>query len=560
MMMVELFCDVLNRSVTAGIVILAVILVRFLFGKLPKLFSYLLWFAVLLRLCCPVTIHADFGLVTDMDIAQIWLPSTETIVSEKTDSYVPEEISVHANVITGTDINTETTHIYEISDKTEKGEAFTFTFSYESAGKLAIIWLLVGGVLLIYEVISYCRFVYRLKPSKKEKVVISSKVKVPFVAGIVRPVIYLPAGLDKVQQELIVLHEKIHIKRLDYLIKPLFLFSCCVHWFNPFVWVAYYLMIQDMESSCDEAVIRSIGYERKKEYAYTLLELSTSGTWKVGYPIAFGENNVKRRIKNVVKSKKKAAWLIGLGILMTCAVIILLVVSRTDTLESIVVTENPSDTAGSSIAEYLPEGMNQFETEPEKEQMLPAEEIVVTENENPLEDTKHEYYGSDDVLPVSDAASAETDKFAVLLQDGPEAYYDLGIVYRYPVEDATIVNSYGIRVHPVTGEEKAHSGVDFVAEEGTPVMAAADGYVTETGFDADCGNYVIIQHINGELTYYACCKDILATKGAEVKRGEQIATVGKTGTSTGAHLHFAVSKNGVFLEPVLQAENLMSTE
>lgn len=560
MMMAELFCDVLNRSVTTGIVILAVILVRFLFGRLPKLFSYLLWFAVLLRLCCPVSIHADFGLVTDVDITQIWLPFTETMVSEKTDSYVPGEISVQENITTGTDTNTETTHIYEISDKTGKGEAFTLTFSYESAEKLAIIWLFVGGVLLIYEVIGYCRFVYRLKPSKKEKIVISSKVKVPFVTGIVRPVIYLPVGLDKVQQELIILHEKIHIKRLDYLIKPLFLFFCCVYWFNPLIWVAFYLMIQDMESSCDEAVIRSIGYDRKKEYAYTLLELSTNGTWKVGYPIAFGENNVKRRIKNVAKNKKKAAWVIGVGGFLAGGAILLLSVNRTDTLENVTVLENPSDTAESSMAEYFPEERNQSEAGQEKEQMLPAEEIVVTENENPLEDTKHEYYGSDDVLPVSDAVSAEPDKFAVLLQDGPEAYYDLEIVYRYPVEDATIVNSYGIRVHPVTGEEKAHSGVDFVAEEGTPVMAAAEGYVAETGFDAECGNYVIIQHINGELTYYACCKDILATKGAEVKRGEQIATVGKTGTSTGAHLHFAVSKNGVFLEPVLQAENLMSTE
>lgn len=262
----------------------------------------------------------------------------------------------------------------------------------------------------------------------------------------------------------------------------------------------------------------------------------------------------------MAKNKKKAAWVIGVGVLVTGVVILLLSVNRTDALASIAVAENSLDTAGNNVAEYLPEGMNQFETEPEKEQYLPAEEIVVTENENPLEETKHEYYGSDDVLPVSDAASAETDKLAVLLQGGPEAYYDLEIVYRYPVEDATIVNSYGIRVHPVTGEEKIHSGVDFVAEEGTPVMAAAEGYVAETGFDAECGNYVIIQHINGELTYYACCKDILATKGAEVKRGEQIATVGKTGTSTGAHLHFAVSKNGVFLEPVLQAENLMLTE
>jgi len=96
-------------------------------------------------------------------------------------------------------------------------------------------------------------------------------------------------------------------------------------------------------------------------------------------------------------------------------------------------------------------------------------------------------------------------------------------------------------------------------------VAAADGNVVETGFEAYCGNYVIIQHINGELTYYTSCKEILTAKGAEVKGGEQIATVGKTGASTGAHLHFAVSREGVFIEPELvkarqQAENAVLTE
>lgn len=119
-----------------------------------------------------------------------------------------------------------------------------------------------------------------------------------------------------------------------------------------------------------------------------------------------------------------------------------------------------------------------------------------------------------------------------------------------PVENVVITNGYGTRIHPVTGEEKVHSGVDFSAQEGTPVMAAADGLVLKTGFESNCGNYVIIEHMNGELTYYACCQEIRAREGAEVKRGEEIATVGKTGTSTGAHLHFAVSKNSEFIAPI----------
>ena len=156
------------------------------------------------------------------------------------------------------------------------------------------------------------------------------------------------------------------------------------------------------------------------------------------------------------------------------------------------------------------------------------------------------------MLPAEDLIVQEEaeDQFAVLLTDSPDSYYDLGINYLPPVEEVVITNGYGTRVHPVTGEEKVHSGVDFSAEEGTPVMAAADGLVLKTGFESNCGNYVIIEHINGELTYYTCCQEILAKDGAEVKRGETIATVGKTGTGTGAHLHFAVSKNSEFIAPV----------
>lgn len=524
--MAESLGVVVNMSVAAGIVILMVIVVRFLFARFPKIFSYLLWFPVLLRLLCPVALKADFGIVTDADILQLASASAEETAWEGVDTFAP--------TVAGTEENVDTIHIYEADNKEHSGNVFAFELSREKAGKLAIIWGLVGSILLLYEVISYCCFMHHVKPRTKERIVISPKVTVPFVAGIIRPVTYLPADLDEVQRELVTAHEKIHIKRLDYLVKPVFLFACCIHWFNPLVWLAYYLMIQDMESSCDEAVIRDIGYERKKEYAYTLLALSASGGWKVGCPIAFGENNVKGRIKNVIKIKKNKAWLIGIAAFVAGAVTMLLLVNRPNHVENVM-----------DFVETNPDVTEQAEV-----QFLPAEEIVVLEKEKPKEEIKHEYYGGDDALTATDAAApAEADKFAVLLQESPESYYDLKIAYRYPVEDASISNSYGMRVHPITGEERVHSGVDFAAEEGTKVVAAADGNVVETGFEAYCGNYVIIQHINGELTYYTSCKEILTAKGAEVKGGEQIATVGKTGASTGAHLHFAVSKEGVFLEP-----------
>ncbi len=127
--------------------------------------------------------------------------------------------------------------------------------------------------------------------------------------------------------------------------------------------------------------------------------------------------------------------------------------------------------------------------------------------------------------------------------------YDVLIYYDHPVENARISDDYGIRIHPITKQEKMHSGIDFAAEQGTAVTAAADGEVVAAGYDTECGNYIILRHSNGDLTYYAACEETTASVGDKVKRGEEIATVGSTGRSTGPHLHFAVSRNGQYVQP-----------
>ena len=130
------------------------------------------------------------------------------------------------------------------------------------------------------------------------------------------------------------------------------------------------------------------------------------------------------------------------------------------------------------------------------------------------------------------------------------------IRYSYPVVYSSISDVFGTRIHPVTQEEKLHSGIDFAAEKGTPVTAAADGTVAGTGFDAEWGNYVILQHSNGDFTYYACLDEISSEQGNTVERGQRIATVGSTGISTGPHLHFAISRDGAYVDPM----PLMETE
>lgn len=145
---------------------------------------------------------------------------------------------------------------------------------------------------------------------------------------------------------------------------------------------------------------------------------------------------------------------------------------------------------------------------------------------------------------------ASTDILAGLSAGG--VHYDVEIQYSNPCPSYTrISDTFGVRTHPVTGEQRAHNGIDFAAEKGTDVLAAADGSVYRTGFDSDNGNYVILYHaMSGEYTYYTHCQEILVTEGNSVTAGQKIATVGNTGRSTGPHLHFALSRDGEYVEPV----------
>lgn len=123
------------------------------------------------------------------------------------------------------------------------------------------------------------------------------------------------------------------------------------------------------------------------------------------------------------------------------------------------------------------------------------------------------------------------------------------IKYDVPCSYTRISDVFGSRVHPVTKEVMVHEGIDFAAEKGTKIKAAADGIVYAEGYSSEYGNYVVVLHRNGEMTYYCHCQAVLVAKNDEVGQGDMIATVGSTGRSTGAHLHFALSRDGVFVDP-----------
>ena len=200
---------------------------------------------------------------------------------------------------------------------------------------LSLVWLLGMLGFLVFHAFSYLRMRHRIRrPDSGVRQVEPGICEIDgghlsFVMGLIHPVIYLSSGLDPESRKVVLCHERVHLQRRDYLFKPAALIICCVHWFNPLVWLAFYLMNMDCEMSCDEKVVKLLGEESKKVYSYTLLEEASGGEWKryrggsICALLSFGEDHVKNRIRHVLDYRKPPFWmLVGaaavIAILVVC--------------------------------------------------------------------------------------------------------------------------------------------------------------------------------------------------------------------------------------------------
>lgn len=316
--MSEIFIKLLNMSLTASYCILVIIALRLLLRRQPKLLSYLLWSVVLFRLLCPVSISGSYSLMR-MDTNMISM----------------EDIAVNNDAYDNTYYNEVNYDAYNdgaaMSDAGESGNAenMTKTDRTETAklprlqtviSAAAWIWLL-GVMLLILRsaasAINLRRFLSKAVRTENN-IYEDEGIDTPFVMGIISPRIYLPLHLSEYEREYVLAHESIHIARKDYMIKLVAYVTACIHWFNPLVWLAFSLMENDMEMSCDEAVLRKMGMENKERYSRTLLSLSSETPMLQGNPIAFGEKKVKERVSNILSYRKKAL----LTIVLTAAALV----------------------------------------------------------------------------------------------------------------------------------------------------------------------------------------------------------------------------------------------
>ena len=323
--MYALFLKVFNMSIAASWLILAVLLLRTVLHKAPKTWRCVLWALVGVRLVMPFSLESVFSLI----------PSTEVIAPEAmyaTEPTLNTGISSVDKVVNP--VFTATFRAADTVTSVNPLQVWTFISGY--------IWRIGVVMLLLYTLVTYIRLKHRVSDAvlHKENIYQSERVASPFVLGIFRPRIYIPYGLSMAEQRCVLAHERAHIARMDYILKPLAFIILAVHWFNPLVWVAYVLLCRDMEYACDEKVINEMGAKGKKEYAETLLSRSMPRHRLSMCPLAFGETGVKSRIRNVVNYKKPGFWLV----LVAVALIFVIVVGfLTDPVEDAAVISLPDD-------------------------------------------------------------------------------------------------------------------------------------------------------------------------------------------------------------------------
>lgn len=331
----HIFLQILNMSFTGSIVILLVLLARLLLAKAPRRFSYALWAAVLFRLVCPFSMESVFSLLPvnanpiPMDIGYQAVPKIETgipAVNHAVNAILPPAA---------------------ISGSVNELQIWTFVGYH--------LWLIGLSALLLYSLIGLFRFSRTLKGavSLGGNLYGAKNIRTPFVLGIFRPRIYLPSELSEHERPYLVLHEQTHIKRGDHLFKIVGFLVLCVHWFNPLVWLAFFLFGRDMEMSCDEAVIKRLGNEVKKDYSASLLSLATGRRLVGGTPLAFGEGDTKSRIRHVLRYKKPAFWVTAVAVALVLAAVVGLLVNppKSAFAQNIIYTAKPTDARKSELIE-----------------------------------------------------------------------------------------------------------------------------------------------------------------------------------------------------------------
>ncbi len=352
--MTELFIQLFNMSITAGWMILAVIVVRFLCKRMPKTWHCFLWYLVMLRLLMPVSIESEWSLIPNSRVITEELLYSQNPVGEVVNINITEQMMSSEGSMTDEEklarfeaylARAQAAEVLSQSQSDmvettgfKSGLSFLWAEFIDfitpdpgaSVNPLQVlvygasyIWLFGMVFMLGYIFISYRHVVKRVEEAVllKDNIYQSEYVASPFVFGVIRPRIYVPFSLKGESLDCVIAHERTHIKRYDHIVRLLAFLLLTVYWINPLTWVFYMLLCRDMELACDEMVLKQIGMDKKKLYSQTLLECSVSPKKITVCPLAFGEMSVKQRIKNILNFGKPAVWLVA-GTVLLCVILV----------------------------------------------------------------------------------------------------------------------------------------------------------------------------------------------------------------------------------------------
>ena len=303
--MAAVFLKLLNLSISASWLVLAVLVLRLISKRSPKWVNVLLWGIVALRLVLPFSIESALSLIPSAETvspAAVQFDPAPTITSGVSviDNAVNPSLSEHFAAVPTASVNP------------------LYVWAYLAGW----VWLIGLGAMLLYALVSYLRLRRRVSVSLcvRENIYLCDAISSPFILGVVKPRIYLPSGLDEVQRQNVLSHERAHLARRDHWWKPLGFALLAVYWFNPVLWLAYALLCRDIELACDERVIRTMDESAVKTYSTVLLACSMPRKAVITCPLAFGEVGVKERVKNALRYKKPAFWVVAASVAV-CVVV-----------------------------------------------------------------------------------------------------------------------------------------------------------------------------------------------------------------------------------------------
>ena len=315
--MAAVFLKLLNLSISASWLVLAVLVLRLVSKRSPKWMNVLLWGMVALRLMLPFSIESALSLI----------PSAETLSPEVVQFDPAPTITSGVEFIDNA-VNPSLSESFAAAPLASVNPLYVWTYL---AGW---VWLIGLGAMLLYALVSYLRLRRRVSVSLcvRENIYLCDAISSPFILGVVKPRIYLPSGLDEVQRQNVLSHERAHLARRDHWWKPLGFALLAVYWFNPVLWLAYALLCRDIELACDERVIRTMDESAVKTYSTVLLACSMPRKAVITCPLAFGEVGVKERVRNALRYKKPAFWVIAASVAVCVVVAVCFLTNpRTDT-------------------------------------------------------------------------------------------------------------------------------------------------------------------------------------------------------------------------------------